>query len=53
MDHRPAGDRVRRLVGGTLTGDLAYLLTTDLCRSDLLVEIEGMTQAPVAALSTA
>ncbi|WP_199512709.1 chorismate transformation enzyme, FkbO/Hyg5 family [Nucisporomicrobium flavum] len=44
---RHAGHRepVRRLLGGTLAGDAAYL-TTDLCRRDLLVEVEGVAQVP-------
>lgn len=47
---RHAGHRepVRRLLARTLTGDAAYL-TTDLCRRDLLVEIEGMVQLPAMA----
>ena len=44
---RHAGDRepVRRLLGGALGGEVAYL-TTDLCRRDLLVEVEGVAEAP-------
>jgi FkbO/Hyg5 family chorismatase len=39
---------VRRLCAGVFGGEVAYL-TTDLCRADLLVEIEGMAPgAPVA-----
>ncbi|BCJ49944.1 pteridine-dependent deoxygenase like protein [Actinoplanes sp. NBRC 14428] len=46
--HPAHRDPVRRLLGGTLTGDVAYL-TTDLCRRDLLVEVEGMAPVPVLA----
>jgi chorismatase len=41
-------DAVRRRCAETFTGDVAYL-TTDLCRGDLLVEIEGMEPAQVPA----
>jgi chorismatase len=36
-------DVVRRLCDEAFAGDVAYL-TTDLCRTDLLVEIEGMSR---------
>lgn len=39
--HARDRDRVRDLVGPALGGEVAYL-TTDLCRDDLLVEIEGL-----------
>jgi chorismatase len=45
--HAEDVDEVRELCAPPF-GDEAAYFTTDLCRSDLLVEIEGMAPAPVA-----